>query len=150
MKTKLSSTSAPNSHPKTTHATPSKKRILIVDDDPDVLKLFSALLVRGGYEVMEASYALPALFRVAHNPPDLILADLKMPKMNGLELIDQFKSHADTRDIPVVVITGSGSEEAREAAFKKGCVGFLTKPIEPAELLAQIERFLQGGKRKKP
>jgi two-component system, cell cycle response regulator DivK len=130
--------------------TPAKKRILIVDDDPVVMKMFSTLLVRGGYEVIQASYALPALFRAGSSPPDLILADLKMPMMNGMEMIELFKGHVDTRDIPIVVVTGSDSEESRKAAFKAGCAGYLTKPIKAAEFLAQIEKFLQGHKSKKP
>jgi CheY-like chemotaxis protein len=122
--------------------TTSKKRILIVEDDPAVMKTFSALLTHSGYEVVTADYALPALFRATKTPPDLILADLHMPMMNGLEMIGQFKAHADTRDIPIVVITGNASEESRAAAFKAGCAGFLAKPIEAEEFLAQVAGFL--------
>jgi CheY-like chemotaxis protein len=130
--------------------TTSKKRILIVEDDAEVLKTFSSLLSRSGYEVMTASAAMPAFFRVIQTRPDLILADLRMPMMNGLEMIGQFKAHEDTRDIPVVVVTGSASEESRAAAFKAGCAGFLTKPIEPVEFLAQIKKFLPGAKPRQP
>ena len=130
--------------------TTSKKRILIVEDDPAVTKAFSSLLARNGYEVMTASAAMPAFFRVIQNRPDLILADLRMPMMNGLEMIGQFKIHEDTRDIPVVVVTGSTSEESRAAAFKAGCAGFLTKPIEAVEFLAQIKKFLSGAKPMQP
>ena len=130
--------------------TTSKKRILIVEDDPEMMKLFSFLLTRSGYEVMTASSGMPALFGVIRTPPDLILADLQMPMMNGLEMIGQFKAHEDTRDIPVVVVTGFDSEESRAAAFKAGCAGFLTKPIKPVEFLAQIQKFLTGAKPKQP
>jgi CheY-like chemotaxis protein len=130
--------------------TTSKKRILIVEDDPEVMKTYSSLLTSSGYEVMTASSAMPALFRVIQTPPDLILADLQMPMMNGLEMIGQFKAHEDTRGIPVVVVTGSASEESREAAFKAGCAGYLTKPIEPVEFLAQIQKFLSGAKPGQP
>jgi CheY-like chemotaxis protein len=126
--------------------TTSKKRILIVEDDPAVMKVFSAVLSHSGYEVITASNALPALFRVTQNPPDLILADLKMPAMDGLEMIGQFKAHGDTRDIPIVVITGSASEETRAAALKAGCAGFLTKPVNPVDLLAQVAGLLTPEK----
>ena len=128
--------------------TPSKERILIVEDDPEVMKLYNALLTRNGYEVIEANYALPALFRVIHSPPDLVLADLDMPIMNGFELIAQFKSHLETRDIPVVVVTGSVSEASRAAAFKAGCAAYLTKPVDAKEFLAQVAELLPGRKRK--
>jgi CheY-like chemotaxis protein len=130
---------------KPAHKTTRKKRILLVDDDPTMMKVLSRLLSLNGYEVIQASYALPALFRAAHSPPDLILADLDMPIMNGLELIDQFKGHLDTRDIPILVVTGSLGEETRRQAFAAGCAGYVTKPLVPGEFLAQIEKILQGG-----
>jgi len=113
-----------------------------VEDDAAVMKTVSAVLTHSGYEVVTASNALPALFRVTQDPPDLILADLKMPAMDGLEMIGQFKAHVDTRDIPIVVVTGSASEETRAAAMKAGCSGFLTKPVNPLELLAQVACLL--------
>jgi len=123
--------------------TTSKKRILIVEDDPGVMKVVNALLTRSGYETTMASAALPALFRAMKNLPDLILADLKMPAMGGLEMISQFKGHSDTRSIPVVVVTGYTSEESRAAAFHAGCDGFVTKPIDPVDLLAQVKRLCE-------
>jgi CheY-like chemotaxis protein len=128
---------------------PGKKKILIVEDDPAVMKLFNLLLTGGGYEVIEAENALPALFRAARNMPDLILADLNMPVMNGLELIDQLKGHVDTRDIPVVVVTGSTSEESRTEAFEAGCAGYLTKPIDTTLFLAEIKKSLQNSQRQR-
>ncbi len=129
--------------------TTRKKRILIVDDDPTMMETLGRLLTRTGYEVIQASYALPALFRAAHSPPDLILADLNMPIMNGLDLIEQFKGHLDTRDIPIVVVTGSLAEDTRRQAFAAGCVGYVTKPLMAGEFLAQIEAILRGGSAKK-
>lgn len=128
----------------------AKKKVLIVDDDPDIRKTFGMLLSRHGYEVMEASYALPALFRVTGGSPDLILADINMPKMNGFDLLKQLKGHLDTQNIPVVVITGAASEENRQAAFAAGCAGYMTKPIEAKVFLAQIDKLLHGGERTNP
>jgi two-component system cell cycle response regulator DivK len=123
---------------KSTVAGSEKPKVLIVEDDPDLLKIFRILLETNGYEVVTASYALPALFRVVRKEPDLILADLNMPLMNGLELLAQLKSHAETKDIPVVVVTGSNSPEDREAAFKAGCSGYVNKPFDTREFLKQI------------
>jgi CheY-like chemotaxis protein len=124
--------------------TTRKKRILIVDDDLTMMETLSRLLTHNGYEVTQASYALPALFRAVRTPPDLILADLDMPIMNGLELIDQFKGHLDTRDIPIVVVTGSLGEDTRRQAFAAGCAGYVTKPLVAGEFLAQLEKILRG------
>ncbi len=129
--------------------TKTKKRILVIDDDPAVTATFKALLTHGGYEVFEADYALPALFRAARWQLDLIVADLDMPVMNGLELIDQYKQYKDTRDIPVLVVTGSISDESRTAAFKAGCAGYLTKPVSAKELLGEIARLLAAKVPKK-
>jgi two-component system cell cycle response regulator/two-component system cell cycle response regulator DivK len=126
-----------------------KPRILIVEDDPDMVQVYRALLEKNGYEVITANYALPALFSVVRKPPDLILADLHMPHMNGLELIDQFMDHHDTRDIPIVVVTGSDARENRDAAFKAGCAGYITKPVDPRSFLEQIGKFLRHPNERK-
>ena len=127
-----------------------KPRILIVEDDARVMRLYSEVLEGCGYEIVQANYALPALFRAVRNPPDLILADLVMPVMNGLEMIRQFKGHEETRDIPVVVVTGSDTPEDREAALKAGCVGFLTKPIDIEAFPGQVAKFLRRSDKSRP
>lgn len=127
-----------------TTKTKSKPRILIVEDDPAVMKLFSTVLSESGYDVIEATHGLPAMFRVVRTPPDLILADLHMPLLNGLELLDQFKSCDETRDIPVVVVTGSATPQDRDRAFKAGCAGYITKPIDIVKFPAQVAKFLRA------
>ena len=127
-----------------TTKTKSKPRILIVEDDPAVMKRFSTVLSESGYDVIEATHGLPAMFRVVRTPPDLILADLHMPLLNGLELLDQFKSCDETRDIPVVVVTGSATPQDRDRAFKAGCAGYITKPIDIVKFPAQVAKFLRA------
>jgi two-component system cell cycle response regulator DivK len=122
-----------------------KHRILLIEDDNSVRELFSTLLERSGYEVVEADYALPAMFRAVHFTPDLILTDLRMPMMNGLELIEQFKGHAETKDIPVVVVSGSASDADREAAFEAGCAGYISKPIDASHFARQVAAYLPVG-----
>ncbi len=119
-----------------------RAKILVIDDDPDVMKAFTKMLERHGYEVMQANYALPALFRAARQPPDLILVDLDMPIMNGLELLHQFKHHHETRNIPVMVVTGSSDPADHEAAVKAGCAGFITKPVGMQEFIERVEGCL--------
>jgi len=130
---------------------PTKQTILIVEDDPQVMEVFSLLLEDSGYEVRRADSALPALLMAGGKLPDLILADLNMPHMNGLELIGQFKSYADTRDIPIIVVTGSDDPANRQAALKAGCAGYITKPVTAAKFLAQIAECLpKSTTRRKP
>ncbi|SRR6266567_3459520 len=118
------------------------KRILVVEDDPDVMKLLTHLLKEAGCEVHQANYGLPALFAVARINPDLILADITMPIMNGMDLLRQIKGHRETEHIPVVFLTGSDTPEAREAAFKAGCGGYITKPFDAHTLPKQLEHCL--------
>lgn len=119
-----------------------KKKVLIVDDDANVVQLLSTMLERANYKVFEASYSLPALFRAARNVPDLILVDINMPIMNGLELIEQFKGYEETRNVPIVAITGMDTPEVRKTAHDLGCVGFLPKPFDSKAFPSQIAAFL--------
>lgn len=111
-----------------------KKKVLIVDDDANITAILGAVLTKANYEVITASYSLPALFRAARNMPDLILVDVNMPIMNGLELIEQFKGYEETRDIPIVAITGMDTPEMRERTRELGCAGFIPKPFDAEQL----------------
>lgn len=123
---------------------PAKPVVLIVEDDANLVKVYRKVLELNGYEVITASYALPAMFRVVRRPPDVILADLNLPKMSGLELLAQLKAHDDTKDIPVVMITGSVYPEDRDAAFKAGCSGYIKKPVDTKEFLQQIAALVRA------
>lgn len=130
--------------PKTPEALSSsrKKRILIVEDEPDLLEVLSLLLQEAGYEVNPAEHALAAIFAAVRAAPDLILVDIRMPIMNGLELVRELRTHRDTCHFRIVALTGYDTPENRAAAKKAGCDGYLTKPIEPGRFLAQVAEFL--------
>jgi two-component system cell cycle response regulator len=121
-----------------------KKKILVVDDDANITAMLNAILTRANYEVIKASYSLPALFRAAKNIPDLILVDVNMPIMNGLELIEQFKGYEETRNIPIVAITGMDTPEVRESARKLGCAGFIAKPFDADLFAGQIAKYMHA------
>jgi len=127
----------------------AKKKILIVDDNPQILELFSMLLRDAGYEVEQAEHALAAVAAVVRTAPDIILADIRMPIVDGLGLVQELKTHADSRHIPVVAVTGYDSPETREAALKAGYDGYITKPIDPRRFPAQIAAVLQQHKPKR-
>ncbi len=136
--------------PHTTKAKPlvpaaARKRILIVDNDPQVLKVFSALLQEAGYEIKTAENALEAIAAVVRAAPDLILADVRMPIVGGMELAHELKSHIDSRPIPVVAFTGYDTPKTREAALKAGYDGYLPKPTEPGRFLEQVAKLLSAG-----
>ena len=128
------------SNPQTTPA--QSKRILIVDDDPQVLDVFSALLEEAGYKVDRAENALVAMASIVRATPDLILADIRMPVVDGMDLVRELKSHIDSSIIPVVAFTGYDSPQMREEARKAGYDDFLAKPTNPAPFLDRIAELL--------
>jgi two-component system cell cycle response regulator DivK len=119
------------------------KTIVVVDDDADLRTVLTLLLSEAGYEAIGAEHALAAVFAAVRARPDLVLVDIRMPIMNGLELVKELKSHRDTHGIPLVAMTGHDSPEIRSAAIEAGCVGFLPKPFEPNRVLDQIKEWVK-------
>jgi|ERR1051325_5140197 CheY-like chemotaxis protein len=119
-----------------------KQRILVVDDDPDILEMYGLLLREAGYEVDQAEHALAAVAAVVRNAPDVILADLRMPIVDGMGLAEELKSHADSRQIPLVAVTGYDAPGSREAARKAGYDEYLTKPIDAGQFPKQIAQII--------
>jgi len=120
----------------------ARSKILIVEDDADVREIFSRALRQAGYDVQEAGHALGAVCAMVRAGADLVVTDIRMPIVDGLSLVNELKSHDDTRQVPVVALTGHDSPESRAAAFDAGCVGYITKPIDTGEFLKQIAEFL--------
>lgn len=125
-----------------------KKRILIVDDDAELLELLATLLRAAGYEVDEAEHALAAVASVVRAVPDLILADIRMPIVDGLGLVRELKSHSDSKNIPVVAITGYDEPGARESALEAGYDDYLAKPINARRFPGQVAALLRRHKPK--
>jgi DNA-binding response OmpR family regulator len=118
-------------------------KILVVDDEVKNVKLLEALLLPRGYEVMKASNGEEALLQVQQERPDLILLDIMMPVMDGFEVCKILKDNADTRLIPVVIMTSLGQVEDRIKGIDAGADDFLTKPVHRDELLARIRTSLR-------
>jgi len=120
----------------------SRKRILVVDDTETVLVYTKMMLVGQPAEVVFARNGSEALRRVEEQPPDLILMDIMMPGMDGVEACRRLKSDPRTGAIPVVMVTTKGSPEKVEEAFAAGCDDYLTKPFGKLDLLAKIRRYM--------
>jgi DNA-binding response OmpR family regulator len=118
-------------------------KILVVDDEVKNVKLVEAWLLPRGYEVVQAANGEEALQKVHQEWPDLILLDVMMPVMNGFEVCKILKDNADTRLIPVVIMTALGQVEDRVKGIDAGADDFLTKPIHRDELLARIRTSLR-------
>ena len=116
--------------------------ILIVDDTPDNLRLLSKTLSEQGYEVQCAINGKLALMAVKHEPPDLILLDIRMPGVNGYELCRQLKSNLETHEIPIIFISALNQIEDIMQAFSAGGVDYITKPFKVDEVLARVKNQL--------
>jgi CheY-like chemotaxis protein len=114
--------------------------ILVVDDDSDFREGLRAALEMKGYQVEEAANGKDALEQIQKKPPLLVLLDLQMPVMNGRELLQKLRAEADTKDVPVVIISGFGFEWEAELMGAQGYVG---KPFEPEELERTIAALLR-------
>lgn len=118
-------------------------KILVVDDEVTNVKLLEALLLPRGYEVIKASNGEEALLQVFRQHPDLILLDVMMPVMNGFDTCKILKDNAETRLIPIVIMTALGNVEDRIKGIEAGADDFLTKPVHRDELLARIRTSLR-------
>jgi PAS domain S-box-containing protein len=122
---------------------PDRCSIVVVDDEPESLKLLTDLLSLEGYQVRPADSGELALASSAIAPPDLVILDVRMPGMGGFEICRQLKDSNQTRDIPVIFLSGSTEEQQHLEGFEVGAVDFVTKPFRQRELLARVRTQLE-------
>jgi len=116
--------------------------ILIVEDNPLNMKLFSAMIVAQGYEVLQASDGSSALALARQRRPDLIIMDVQLPDMSGLDVVHSLKGDDDTSEIPIIVTTAYALRGDEETIRASGCDGYMAKPIAIAEFLELIGSFM--------
>src|SRR6184192_340900 len=118
-------------------------RILVIDDNPDIMLLMQELLATRGYDVVAVPDAVQAEAEVHRQTPDLILSDVIMPGKSGYELCRELKDDPATRLIPFVLITGLSDREDRVCGIEAGADDFLSKPIFPEELFARVKSLIK-------
>lgn len=123
------------------------KRLLVVDDDPGLLLAVSETLRAEGYDVKTARRGAEALIIVAQTLPDLIISDIRMPGMDGYQLVKNLRSNARSRLVPIVFLTAKDEIADRIQGFRTGVDAYLTKPFEPEELAAIVRAILQRVER---
>jgi len=121
-----------------------KAKVLIVEDNPMNMELAGDLLTAEGYEILQAATALEALGVLQEVKPDLILMDIQLPGLSGLDLTKRLKKDLKTHDIPIIAFTTYTMKCDQEMAFKAGCDGYISKPIDAKRFVRAIETFLLG------
>ncbi len=117
-------------------------RVLVVDDEPDVLLLCRLNLQQRGHDLLEASNGTTALELARERHPEVIVLDLMLPGMNGYEVLESLKRDERTSEIPVLVLTAKSLRADRERSHGLGASGFLTKPFLPSELCDMVESLV--------
>jgi two-component system, cell cycle response regulator DivK len=118
------------------------KKILVVEDDPNIMSLIVILLERAGYTVAQATSAEEGISLAHAGPPDLILMDVALPGLDGLEATRILKQAGPTSRVPVIALTAQASKEDEERALRAGCDGFISKPLSTRAFLEQVSGFL--------
>jgi DNA-binding NarL/FixJ family response regulator len=123
------------------------KRLLVVDDEPNLLRAVAACLRVEGYEVHTCLTVRDALILLSHTVPDLIISDIRMPEMDGYTFVRQLRGAAGTALIPVIFLTAKDQKADRIEGFRTGVDAYMTKPFEPDELLAVITSIISRVER---
>lgn len=118
------------------------KRILYVEDNFQNKRLVRKILSARGYEVLEADDGLTGVELAARERPDLILMDISLPGIDGVEATRRIKTYAETAGIPVVALTANAMRGDRERFLAAGCDDYLPKPISTVDLLGMVSKFL--------
>jgi len=121
-----------------------KPKILIVDDSKNIRKLISVILGKEGYELLEADNGLDAVEKINLYKPDMVILDIIIPGINGIEVCKKIKASAETSGTSVIFLTSESTYEAREAARAAGGDVFITKPFEPKDLRSAARELLQS------
>jgi len=118
-------------------------KILVVEDDYTTVQLIEFLLKKNKFEVLVANNGVEALEISRKQKPDLILMDVIMPKMDGIEAIEKLQEDENTRDIPIVILSALGQEMDVMRGLQAGASGYIVKPFSPKELLDEIRGKLE-------
>jgi DNA-binding response OmpR family regulator len=120
-------------------------RVLVVDDDPVIVRLLEVNLRLDGYEVETASRGEEALERAAANPPDLVILDVMMPGLDGWETSRRLREQPAFAQTPVVFLSARAQDDDRSRGLALGFVSYVTKPFDPVRLMELVRRLLRGG-----
>jgi DNA-binding response OmpR family regulator len=118
------------------------RQVLIVEDEPHIVESLAFILGREGYAVAAVTDGESALARLRRQPPDLVILDVMIPRLNGFEVLKTVKTDPALQGIPVMVLTAKGQVQDRRLAEEIGSDGFMTKPFANREIVEQVRRLI--------
>jgi two-component system, OmpR family, phosphate regulon response regulator PhoB len=121
--------------------------ILLVEDDPDIRHLVAYKLGKGGMKVIGVADGVAALREARANPPDLVLLDVRMPHMSGIEVCRELRAGPLPADVPIIMLTARARPQDLEQGFAAGATDYVVKPFSPRELLERVEAVLARAAR---
>src|SRR4051812_23402705 len=113
--------------------------ILVVEDDPDIRHLVSYKLTKGGFDVVEVPDGPAALRAARENPPDLVLLDVRMPRMSGIEVCRELRAGALGPRVPIIMLTARARPQDLEQGYAAGATEYIVKPFSPRDLQERVE-----------
>jgi phosphate regulon transcriptional regulator PhoB len=119
------------------------KRILIIEDDRDIIELVRYNLVNEGFQVTAASDGTAGLASLKKSPPDILLLDLMLPRLSGLEICKEIRRDSALNRLPILMLTARGEEADRVVGLEMGADDYVTKPFSPRELVARVRALLR-------
>lgn len=120
----------------------ASRKILLVDDSETVLQMEQMILAKSSYELILARDGEEGVAKALTTQPDLILMDVVMPKMNGFEAVKRLRENAQTRSVPIVMVTSKAEAESMETGYQTGCSDYIIKPIDHLELATKVKNLL--------
>ncbi len=123
----------------------NQKTVMIIEDEPDAAELFAEMMRVSGFQVFKASASTPAMRMIAQHKPDLVILDIMMPDISGLEILRYMRREASLAKIPVVVVSAKGTPSDVQAGREAGASVYLTKPVGFADLKNAVERALKDS-----
>jgi two-component system alkaline phosphatase synthesis response regulator PhoP len=122
-------------------------RIVVVEDDPDISELVGRYLEKAGYKSERIASGGDALQAIVARPPDMVVLDLMLPQVDGLEICRTLRANPKTSDIPIIMLTARGDEAERIVGLELGADDYLAKPFSPNELVARVRALFRRAKR---
>lgn len=119
------------------------KRVLVIEDDKDIVELVRYNLEKDGYQVTASADGATGLAQIRKAPPDLLVLDLMLPKLSGLEICKEVRKDMGLNRLPVLILTAKGEEADRVVGLELGADDYVTKPFSPRELTARVKALLR-------